>query len=137
MTTARHSAKVEKGQVIFADPVAWRANVSKHEGYPVWVTVTRVTKPRTLSQNALYHVWMAMIADHIGDSAKAVHEQMKAEFLQRRNLELLNGKTMSLPPTTTILTTSEMSLYMEKVSAWAGSFLGLYLPSGDQIAEGL
>ncbi len=47
------------------------------------------------------------------------------------------GKTIELPPSTKRLSTSEMSVYMEKVSAWASSFLGLYLPSGDEVGAPL
>lgn len=137
MTTARHSATVTKGQVIFADPSGWRAAVAKHEGKPVFLTISGPSRNRTLSQNALYWRWLEEIAGYIGDERDAVHEVLKEKFLQRRRAELLNGKVLELPPSTRFLSTSEFSLYMEKVAAWASSFLGLYLPSGDQIGEGL
>lgn len=137
MSTARHSATVSKGQVIFADPVGWRANVCKHEGRQVFVSIVRQSQTRTLPQNRLYWKWIEEIALNIGDDEQSVHEYLKDKFLLKRVAELLNGKTMELPPSTKRLSTSEMSLYMEKVSAWAASFLGLYLPSGDQMQEGL
>ena len=137
MSTARHSATVTKGQVIFADPVGWRANVSKHEGRQVFVSIVRQSQARTLPQNRLYWLWVGMVADHIGEDEQSVHEELKARFLQRRVVELLDGKTMELPPSTKRLQTTEMTVYLDKVSAWAASFLGLYLPSGDQMQEGL
>jgi len=136
-TAARHAATVTKGQVVFDDSTAWRVAVARNEGHRVWVSQTRQATARTLSQNSLYWVWCHELAEYIGDSDKSVHEYLKTKFLPARDAELLDGKHLTLPPSTRLLTVDQFRNYMDSVQTWAATFLGVVLPDGDQIGEGL
>lgn len=126
---ARHFGHVdEKGVLVMADPSNWRVAVARLRGRDVFVTVNRVQHARTLSQNRLYWVWVGEIANYIGESREAVHGLLKDQFLERREIELLEGQRMKMPPTTRTLTIEQFSDYMRDIQTWAATFLGLALP---------
>lgn len=136
--TARHAGKVVKGQLIPADPMAWRAAVARHEGRDVWVTVTRQQHARTLPQNRYYHgVVVDMIAGYIGENREDAHALLKAQFLSPRSIELLNGQTLTMPPSTRLLTVEQFTEYIERVRVWAAQFLGLSIPDANQVEVSL
>ena len=94
---------------------------------PWELTVKRHVKKRSLEQNNLYHQWVGVIAGETGHSHDEVHEWLKAEYLAPRMVEI-NGKTQQWRPTTTKLTTKEMSEFMDQVYVFATTQLGLMLP---------
>jgi len=94
---------------------------------PWELTVKPYVKKRSLEQNNLYHQWVGAIAGETGHSHDEVHEWLKAEYLAPRMVEI-NGKTQQWRPTTTKLTTKEMSEFMDQVYVFGTSQLGLMLP---------
>jgi len=98
---------------------------------PMQITVNEVREKRTLDQNALYWMWMDIIANHIGDSKEAVHQDMGYHFLPR----IVSRQTgNSYPISTTKLNTKEMSEYMEKVRALSAG-MGMILPSPEDLID--
>jgi hypothetical protein len=91
------------------------------------VTVEKLKKVRTIPQNRLYHDWIGIIATEMGDSHEDVHDYMRKMFLPPV-IKTVGGETFEILQSTTKLEVPEMSEYMNKVEAWAGSFLGLSLP---------
>ena len=136
MTTAvRHAGLVnDKGELVLSDPSAWRAAVSRHKGRSVWVSVVRQSQARTMPQNKYYwSVIVSEIAGYCGEDRDSIHEYLKAKFLGVRNVELLDGQRLELPPTTRTLTVEQMTEYIEQVRQWAATFLGLPLPDADRL----
>lgn len=130
----RHAGKVRKGQLILSDPTAWRSAVAKHEGRDVWVTVRRQFVSRTLQANRYYWgVVVDHVASYIGESAEETHELLKQQFLKPRSIELLDGRGLSMPPSTRLLSVEEFAAYIERVKVWAAQFLGLNIPDSDQV----
>lgn len=134
---ARHAGKVKQRKLELADPVAWRAAVARHEGREVWVSLVRQQHARTLPQNRLYWVWVTEIANYIGEGRDETHAMLKAHFLRERDIELLEGKRLTMPPSTRHLNVEEFRGYMDEVQRWAATFLGLVLPEGDQVEVSL
>lgn len=131
---ARHAGTVnEQGQLVLSDPSSWRAAIARHKGRAVWVAVVRQSYQRTLPQNKLYWLWIREIASYIGEDDNSVHEYLKAKFLPARDIELLDGQHMNLPPSTRRLGVEEFTTYMRNVQTWAAAFLGLTLPEGHQV----
>ncbi len=131
--TVRHAGRVVKGQLVLSDPAAWRMAVARYEGRDVFVTVSRQQHARTLPQNRLYWVWVTEIAGYIGETREAVHDYLKEMFLARRDVELLEGKHITMPPTTRMLSVEEFRAYMDSIQRWAIEFLGLVLPEAGQL----
>jgi hypothetical protein len=132
---ARHAGTVtDAGELRLADPVAWRAAVSRHRGRQVWVTVVRQSHQRSLPQNKYYFgVVVDTIAGFIGEGRGETHELLKAKFLPARDVELLDGQRLTMPPTTRTLTSEQFSLYIESIKVWAAQFLGLHIPEANQV----
>lgn len=90
---------------------------------PFEVTVKRYVQKRSLNQSALYWKWIHLIANDTGNDPDDVHEAMKTKYLPP--IERLGSM---IRPSTTKLSTVEMSAYMDRVYAFATSELGLILP---------
>ena len=128
----------EKGQLHPADPVAWRSYLARNKGRDVWVTVKRQQHTRSMSANAFYWgVVVESIAAHIGESSEETHELLKDKFLPRRQVELLDGQRLEMPPSTRLLTVEEFSVYIERIKAWAAQWLGLPIPDANQVEVSL
>lgn len=98
---------------------------------PMQVIISEVKEKRSLDQNALYWMWMDIIANYTGDSKEAVHQDMGFHFLPR----VISKQTgNSYPISTTKLNAKEMHDYMEKVKALAGT-MGINLPEPDDIKD--
>lgn len=93
---------------------------------PWQITVEPHRKQRSLSQSALYHKWVGIVADYTGHSHDEIHEFAKSEFLAPRVVDV-NGKRIEYRSTTK-LDTMAMSNFMTAFYAWATSELGLFLP---------
>ena len=135
---ARHAGRVnEEGQLVLADPSSWRAAVARHRGKDVWVSVVRQQHARTLPQNRYYWLLVQEVADFIGESRDATHDLMKDQFLPKRDVELLEGKRLTMPPTTRTLTVEQFTAYIEAIKVWSAQFLGLPLPEAGQVEVSL
>lgn len=132
---ARHAGTVtDTGELRLSDPVAWRAAVSRHRGRQVWVTVVRQQHNRTMPQNRYYFgVVVDLIAGYIGEGRDETHELLKAKFLPARDVELLDGQRLTMPPSTRNLTVEEFTAYIERVRVWSAQFLGLSIPDANQV----
>ena len=132
--TQRLPARVKDGQLVMADPVAWRSLLARHNGREVLVSVVRQQHIRTLPQNRYYHgVVVDMIAGYIGESREETHELLKQQFLPCRHVELLDGKNIQMPGSTRLLTIEQFTAYIEQVKVWAAQFLGLSIPEANEV----
>ena len=131
----RHAGKVnEKGELVLADPSAWRGTLARHRNRNVWLTVSRQQQLKTMSQGRYYWgVVVRDIADYIGESRDTTHEYLKAMHLPTRHVELLDGQVLQMPATTKTLTVEEFSAYIERCRVWAAQFLGLSIPSPGEV----
>lgn len=96
---------------------------------PIRVTVERGQPPkkRTLSQNDLLHLWFHEIATFTGHSADETKEFLKDMFIKPKVVEVA-GKSRLIRPGTSALSKEEMSVFLDRVEAWASTDLGLQLP---------
>lgn len=101
------------------------------------VTIKKKTKPRSLSQNALYWVWLRSVgncfAEMTGDEfwctkegQDNLHNRYAQKFLSYPRE--VNGRMEYVTKSTTSLTTAEMSAYMEKIKADVATEFGMVLP---------
>ena len=84
---------------------------------------------RTLSQNALFHVWVAVFAEFIGEvSIEACKTDVKRYLLgARERVSKITGKTEMEDYKTSEMSTKELSDFMDKFKIWAQTE-GCYLP---------
>lgn len=82
---------------------------------------------RTIPQNRLYRMWVAIIADETGNNPDDIHEVVKAMLLGVRTIEIA-GIQQDIPISTTALNTVQFTHFLERLDAWAGTELGITLP---------
>ena len=93
---------------------------------PWSVTVKRYMQGRTLSQNSLFHKWCQEIADFNGDSFPDMKDHLKRMICPITSRTTLDSATVPHRRTSE-LSIEQMSLFMDKVSAFAHGDLGVRL----------
>ncbi len=101
----------------------------RRSGATVEITEKRGRK-RTTDQNALLHLWIAVIADHCGytDKERCKRDVKRVILGQREEENLLTGEIEKVDYHTSEMTTAELGSLMDRMRAWAQTDLGLYLP---------
>lgn len=98
-------------------------------GNGTWVLkLERKANQRTLSQNALMWVWFEILAKEWSEASDKYYtrDQLK-EFFCRKYLPLEMPDGSVIGGSTSGLTTEQMSEFMDKVQAYAGSEWGIEL----------
>ena len=90
------------------------------------VSITRKTKPRTISQNSLMWVWYTCMEEATGKPKEDFHDYYKSKYLSRD--VAVGNKWYRVPGSTTDLNTLQMTNYLEKVKADAATEFGITLP---------
>lgn len=105
---------------------------------PVEVVFRPKQKRRSLDQNALFHVWVRLIRQHLIDSRgtylseEAIKEWLKSVLLGTHEVEI-NGITRTVAIPTSSLSKADMMKFMEEVDLYCSGELGLYLPTGEML----
>lgn len=127
----------------YAQQVLSRTKID-HE-HPIEVVFRPSKERRSLDQNALFHLWVRLIRQHLIDSRgtylseEAIKEWLKSVLLGTHEVEI-NGITRTVAIPTSSLPRKKqpdgspsMAQFMEDVDHYCSSELGLYLPTGDQL----
>jgi hypothetical protein len=85
-----------------------------HEG--AYITLKPEKHTRSNSQNAYYWVYLGVIERETGETATDLHEFFKRKFLPPR-LVVLQGEEIQLPTSTTTLSKSDFTEYLDKICA--------------------
>ena len=104
---------------------------------PWELTIERHVKKRTNSQLRLMWKWIDEVAQHVmehtGTDKDEVHEFFKQKFLPARIIEI--GGEVREYYSTKGLTTTQMTIYMNRIYAWATTELGLFLPVPEDLGR--
>lgn len=82
---------------------------------------------RSSQQNRLYWSWLNIISQHTGSSANALHEFFKDYFVSPV-IEEVFGETQKMYKSTTDMSVSEFTTYMNYIQSFCSSELDLTLP---------
>lgn len=94
------------------------------------IELSEKRKARTLNQNALFHLWVQVVADHVGyTSFENCKRDIKRTLIgTKEDVNQITGEIQQVDYKTSEMTTSELSSFMDKMKIWAESDLGCYLP---------
>lgn len=94
------------------------------------IELSEKRKARTLNQNALFHLWVQVIADHAGyTSFENCKRDIKRTLLgTKEEANQFTGEIQQVDYKTSEMSTSELSSFMDKMKIWSQSELGCYLP---------
>lgn len=81
------------------------------------IRIGEITSTRTILQNRFYWCYLGIIERETGQDAQDIHEIAKRKFLPPRFVNVM-GKEFKLPSTTTKLSKTEMSDFMDKICYW-------------------
>lgn len=110
-------AKAIKGELNLGSEInasRLKDSLKHHEGETY--RIERMKKTRSLSQNALYHLYLSVIERETGNNANDLHEYFKRTLLPPRLIKVM-GKELKIPATTTTLTKSDFGEYMTRIEA--------------------
>jgi hypothetical protein len=120
-------ARIEKGKLIFTDPVNYSKVISSLEGKAVVVNIKEPRSQRSINQNGYYWgVVINILADFTGYSDDEVHEILKAKFLSAE--KKVGNEVVKYAISTTTLDTLEFEDYCHKIREWASASLNVYIP---------
>ena len=131
----RFLAKIVNGKLDFQSEFnQWRFNDWAKLNEGKILRIERDVPIRSLSQNALYWVYLAKVELETGNSSEDIHEYLKAKLLPKRLIRI-RGKTaiheVETLGTTTKLNKLEFGEYLDKCA----SHIGIPLPSVEEVEE--
>lgn len=85
---------------------------------------------RTLAQNALFHLWVKVIADEVGEpSFDRCKRDIKRTILGvKEGVNRFTGEVMVDDYKTSEMSVGELASFMDRMKVWAQTELGCYLP---------
>ncbi len=98
------------------------------------VLVKPVRERRSLDQNSLYWFWVTEFSQRTGYTKNSLHLFLKIKFLGVEPLTVF-GHKISIPRSTTKLSTKEFSEYLENVHQYIYESIGEWFPSRDHFIE--
>lgn len=115
------AAKLGPGAILeFDQPTIWKRFLwSLKDGAELTVTVEKRKRIRSLSQNSLYWKYLSIIELETGNDANLLHEYFRRIFLPPV-VNIILGKEVTLPASTTKLEKHEFSTYLDKINALTG-----------------
>lgn len=144
MTLQFHGQIDGNGQLVLNDPRAFKRFAKTLSGERVTVTLTKAKSKRSLDQNAwIWGVAYPLIAEHCGNDHHE-HEQLHYDLLSVRYgtvaiAPMVPGAQPRIVPakTTSSMTTTEFSEYMEWLARFAAEKLDVVIPLPDDANTGL
>lgn len=106
------------------------------------VTIENYKRTRSLSQNNLLHKYLSKMGEEIGYELSEVKDLMKLKFgvmvpiLDKQGNEVFDPDTGELQErfkSTSDYTTSEMTIFIDKIRQFSAEVLGVILPSPDDL----
>lgn len=98
------------------------------------IVIEPYVRKRTTNQNSLYWSWMTLIAHETGNDKDEVHEFLLAKFCPTKTVMV--GDEEVTRESTKLLSTVEMTTYMDRVLAWAATFHNITLPLPEDQGRG-
>lgn len=91
-------------------------------------------KKRSLKQNNLFHLWISVMADYMGEpSLESAKTDIKRALLgQWQHYNKLTRKVEYRDYETHIMSSSEMGFLLDKMQAWAWNDFNVVLPSWEE-----
>ena len=94
------------------------------------IELSEKQKIRSIAANNLFHLWIAVFAEHIGElELDVVKRYVKRALLGTREVVIkATGETQVEDFKTSAMSTKELSDFMDKFKMWADTEFGCYLP---------
>lgn len=96
------------------------------------VEIKQKREIRTVSQNALYWLWLTCIMAETGNEKDYLHIFFGKKYLPKES-RVLYGETVEITVSTTKLDTAQFNHYLDRIQQFASSELGIILPRPEDL----
>lgn len=142
-----YTGSVTNGILKIVNRKGFDQDMSMFEGKRLILRVKQYRKSRSSKQNAYYHGFvLPYVADGLVNmgfersllSGDNVHHLLRDKFLK---VDIAvsegdhSGEFVTMVKSTTDLSTTEFSNYIDEIQRWASEFLGVYIPDPNEQAE--
>jgi hypothetical protein len=126
-------AKVQRGQLLWVDPVKTSKIMSKYEGKDVLVDVSEPKRKASDKQRAYYWaVIIPILSEYTGYEGKDMHEINKKMFLKR---EKMIGETLiEYGGSTEELSTTEKEEFHSKIREFWSVHFNVWIPLPNEVS---
>ena len=127
-------SRVEGGKLM-QNVAKINAEIRKHEGKFIEITIKRKYKRRSIPENRYYfgvviQIWKDLIFDEWGESwsSEQTHEFLKSQCIFKEMPNKETGELIKVPLSTADLKTVEFEEYLEKCRRLAFDFFNVQIP---------
>ena len=128
------NSRVEGGKLM-QNLAKINAEIRKHEGKFIEITIKRIHKRRSIPQNSYYfgvviQIWKELIYYEWGEawSSEQTHEFLKSHCNFKEIVNQNTGEIIKIPLSTADLKTIEFEEYLEKCRRLAFDFFNVQIP---------
>jgi hypothetical protein len=126
------TARVENGKMINLNRDKLNTQIHYFEGKDIEIIIRKKKRSRTNQQNKAQWWYYTELGNYLGYTPEEMHEICKFKFLKRDGYNEESKEHIEYYKSTSSLTISEHSEYLDKIRIWASS-LGFYLPEPNEI----
>lgn len=87
-----------------------------------------ISKKRSKKQNRVYWMYVNTLSECTGFSSEEMHEVLKFKFLKSELVNVNTGEILEFVKSTTELSTSEFTEFIDKIRLWSIEKLNVNLP---------
>ena len=117
--------KIKDKKLVLNNVKKFKEFIASQKDQVIEVRIRKWRTKRSLQQNALYWMWLQVIAQDLGYDTEELHNSFRAMFLVDRE------KKIPLVRSTTTLNKMEFTQYLDKIEREA-SQLGIVLPQPEE-----
>jgi hypothetical protein len=139
LTEYATAGRIEEGQLVLEERIAFRTAMRHFKPGPVVVKVERMQHQRSISQNKYLHgVVFRILADYFGDSIEATKSDCMGHYWGWQPSKFNPACMVPTRPSTASMTTVECSEFIDWIVPWALITFGVEIPLPNeylQVAE--
>jgi hypothetical protein len=109
--------------------------IQSFEGKAVHITVDKHSGKRSHRQNALWWVYVTILANEIGYNKNEMHEILKMKFLKKQKVDEKTGECFEYLGSTTELNKTEFGEMINSLVQWAAETFNVVMPLPDTQLE--
>lgn len=139
-----YNATVTNGKLVIVHKERLLKELQSFEGKALVISIEKRKKNRSSPQNRFYwSVCVQLVLKGLIDAGwnasevdtETVHDYLKAKFLKKEVVNTNTGEIIELNASTKKLSTVEFMDYIASIQQWAAEYLGLFIPSPNEMID--
>lgn len=131
----KYFANVTNGKIQKNVSLLIKQTLTEFEGKGIVITIEKKKSTRSAEQNSLYFLYVEILAKELGYTKDEMHEIIKFKFNRKHKVNEKTGEVLEYIGSTTSLSVSEFTEYLDSLRIWASEMFNVYLPLPDEQLE--